>query len=179
MKKSKLSFFLISCFLLFCSCEEKSLHLTEVPTRDDKGNIHILISTPSENKNFVEFDFVNQRFNSTKKNNSLQNIAHTGYLAGKNTLQQAIVLGQKAKIGSLIKALPIGIVSFGSENQQLDWHIYADVNSEICDLEDLMLNHFQLKEMLQSKLKLLEADEKSKVIWYDEAFLEFKINQIL
>jgi len=36
-----------------------------------------------------------------------------------------------------------------------------------------------LKEMLQSKLKLLEADEKSKVIWYDEAFLEFKINQIL
>ena len=179
MKKSKLLFVLISCFFVCISCKEKSVSLSDLPSKDIKGNTQVLVATPSQSEIYIEFDATNERYIETEKSYTLNNLAHTGYLAGKTSLQKVIVLGETAQTGKLVSALPIGLIRFNSEKQTTDWPVFADVNSEICSMEDFLLNHHPLKIALQTKLKINEDEENPKITWFDEAFLEMKIEEVL
>lgn len=161
------------------SCKTESVNLPNLPAKDKNGNVQVLITTPSQNEKLVEFDEVSKLFIETEKDYSLNNLAHTGYLAGKKNLQKVIVLGENAQIGSLVSALPIGIARISFEAQSIDWQVFADINTGICGFEDFVLNHYPLKLKLQTKLKTLSENDAPKVIWYDEDFLELELNQVL
>lgn len=179
MKTNKFVVPIIASILILFSCKTESVNLPNLPAKDKKGNVQVLITTPSQNEKLVEFDEVTKLFIETEKNYSLNNLAHTGYLVGRKNLQKVIVLGESAQIGSLLSTLPIGIARISFETQSVDWHVYADVNTEICGLEDFVLNHYPLKLKLQTKLKMLAENDASKIIWYDEDFLELELNQVL
>lgn len=153
--------------------------LVDMPAKDKDGFTQILVTTPSQNKNYVNFDFVNQHFIETEQSYILNNIAHTGYLAGKTTSQKVIVLGKTAKTGSIISTRPIGVARFTAKENVSDWHIYAEIDADISCFDDFVLNNFDLKNELQNKLKMLEEIQEPTLIWYDEGFLEFKISQAL
>lgn len=180
MKKNKYLIISISVLVIgFISCQEKRIHIPDISTKDMNGNIQILVSTPSQNKNLIAFDSVSQQFIKTEKKYSLNSIANTGYIAGKKALHQAIVLGETSKTGSIVSTTPIALARLKTEKQTIDWHVYADINSNITNFEDFVLNHRELKNKLQHKFQIPDGTLESKLIWYDEDFLEWKINQAL
>lgn len=177
MKRSNVVVGVFGFVFLFISCAKKP-DLSELPTKTENGFTQILISTPATSKNQIEFDSSKQEFVETNQPNFLNNLAHMGYIAGKENLHQAIVLGDAAQMGSLVAALPIGMIRFGKEEDSKNWLIFADKDRAICDFEDLIHNHFTLKNQLQLALSQLSTNVQP-ISWLDETYLELKVNETL
>lgn len=178
MRINKFFSFLLFGFLIVFSCEKKP-SLNELATHTTSGQIQILVSTSSANQKRVELSKANHQLEQTNEPNLLQNLAHFGYIAGKSYLQEVIVIGEPVKKGSLVSTLPIGIIHYKMQNSTKDWLVFATISSEICDLEDLIINHQALKYQLQLKLASGLQEHFSTISWLDETYLELKISEIL
>lgn len=165
--------------MFFCfSCDEK-LNIHQLSTKNKIGETQILISTSLTSKNLFIFNVLNQKIEESSELHLLQNLANIGYITGKKNLQEVIVLGKVIQKDNLISALPIGIVRLVKGEIYKEWYVFATIESEICDLEDLILNHSILKNQLQHQLILGYSNNFTSVSWLDEAYLELKISELL
>jgi hypothetical protein len=178
MKRSSL---LTVLLLLFFACQEQNVELTKIPAKAKNGLVNVLITTQESDSLISNYNYANQVVVSSNEVNFLQGIASLGLIAGEHKMNKVIVIGNKLthSISNIRKVKPLGVAQINGANEKENWFIFTDQASEINDFDDFMLNYFSKKDKIQEALLRRNKNGRAKVIWYDENFLNSKLNKVL
>lgn len=159
-------------FMICTSCQSEKKITPSLWSDNLTGNFRVTIVAPIYANQYFEVNRITPHSTATFPEKTLHAIAHTGFIKVNSEKKEVIVLGNTAQQGEITETIPIGVVHFKLAEKSVDWPIFANPSSEICDLEDLFLSHYTLKNDLQKHLKNQLPQEVESIFWLDEEHLK-------